>query len=215
MAATAPVVPALKLGQESLEKVLEALRAFFVVARARQERWVLAQARGRLPQQDVLEVIAEESARQAEFERRVVERVRRDASKALLLPEEKRADALRALLRREQVYARQRAEAMAVRALSAVDRVVLRAESPQGAFWRLGVRQTHTPDCVAMAGRFWPWPVLDEFHPPVHAGCGCSLHGLRDALAAGWIKPGDEVVDLAGAFQRMRAARALGDGGGD
>jgi hypothetical protein len=209
VAATAPVVPLLKLGQETLEKLLEALTRFFLVSRARQESWLLGKARGRLPQQDILDLIAEENARQAAFERKARARVKADGARALQLPPEEREAALRGLMRRERTYARYRSEAMAVRALSALDRAVLRRESPQGAFWKLNPDlKSHTADCLAMAGKFWPWEVLTDFHPPTHSGCGCSLHSYREAVGRRWLRPG-AVMDLRTAIARADAAKAL------
>lgn len=208
VAATAPAAPLLKLHQESVEKIIEALRTFFVVARARQQRWLLDRFRARLPQDDILTLVAEETARQAEFERRVIARVRRDSTVAFRLPEKERRKKLDGLIRREQVYARQRSEAMAVRSLAALDRAVLRRESPGGAYWRLDPNlRNHTPDCVAMAGKAWPWVVLDDFHPPTHSGCGCALHAVKVARSQGWLR--GNVLPLDVARRRASAARAL------
>lgn len=202
-----------KAGQEGVEKLLELLRGFFVLSRSREEEWaagVLRRVRG-ANQRDVMGVLADEAARRAEFERRVTARVRRDASRVLGLPERERGAELAKLLVREQRYAESRAQAMGERVLAAADRIVLRVESPQGAFWRLGVADKHTRDCLAMAGHFWPWEVLDVFHPPTHAGCVCSLHGYGTAVGAGWMKPGD-VQDVKAAMGRAAAARLLLEG---
>jgi hypothetical protein len=196
VAATAPALPLLKATTESIEKILEALTRFFVLMRAREDAWLLRTMRGRAPQEDILGLIAEENARAAEFQRRVLARVRRDAARALNLPEEKQEAAVEALLRREQTYARQRSEAMAVRALAALDRTVLRKLPPPpggewaGAFWKLDptVNQ-HTADCIAMGGRFWPWEALAVLFPPTHPGCRCSLHSWAEAVEHGWLRP--------------------------
>lgn len=204
-------MPPIKAGQESVEKILEALAVWFVLARARMDAWIVEQGkRQALPQQDILDLIATETAYGAEFERKVRERVSRDAAKALNLPAPERGAAVEKMLRRERTYARQRSEAMAVRALSAIDRVALRRESPDGAYWKLDpdVKQ-HTPDCVAMGGRLWPWPVLDGFHPPTHHGCRCSLHAVSYAKAKGWVGKTARVLDLETARRKAAAARAL------
>lgn len=198
VAAVSPVLPILKVGQETVEKLVEALRQFFVLSRARQERYLVTRFRGRLPQQDILDVIAEESGREAEFERRVLARVRRDGTKALYLPEEKRAERMKALVRRERRYARQRSEAMAVRALAALDRAALRIESPAGAEWHLDPNvKAHTPGCVIMAGHVLPWEIIDTYYPPLHAGCACSLRAPT---------PGKRVMTVTAA--RLLVARA-------
>lgn len=172
--------------------------------------------RGRLPQQDILDVIAEETARGAEFRRRVLDRVRRDAARALHLPDGKREKAIEGLLNREKVYARQRSEAMAVRAFSAVDRQVLRGlPAPPGgyagAFWKLDPTVSqHTPDCVAMGGRFWPWEALAVLCPPTHPGCRCSLKSWDEAVSAGWLSPGrHRWLPITDMVRKAHAALAL------
>jgi hypothetical protein len=118
---------------------------------------------------------------------------------------------VRGLTAREERYARQRDEAMAARAFAAVDRVVLREQSPTGAFWKLDPTVIeHTAGCLFMGGRFWPWQVLDRVHPPRHAGArvGCSATVRRSH--DGLLSPGD------GAWTRRRrcgARRHRGDGG--
>lgn len=190
--------------------MLSSLDSYFASARAREDAWALRvlQQRG-ASQADVLAVIADENARRAEFERKVRQRVRRDVTKALSLgtPAE-RQGAVLAVLGREENYAAQRSVAMAERSLALADRLVLRRESPQGAWWALGEAEQHTADCLAMAGHFWPWDVLDSFHPPTHAGCRCSLHGYAQAIAAGLMSPGD-VPDTADARRRAAAAKLL------
>jgi len=51
------------------------------------------------------------------------------------------------------------------------------------AYWKLGDRQTHTPDCVKLSqGK--PHRVqwfIDHGHaPPIHFGCGCSIRTVKD-----------------------------------
>ena len=202
LATVAPALPLVKVQKETVDGILAAFSVFFARSRARQDDFIVRRFRGRLPQQDILDVIANETARQGEFERRVSLRVKRDAQKALSLPTKRERDeALSRLIQRERHYARYRAEAMAVRAFSALDRVVLRKESPLGALWKLDPNvKEHTPDCVAMGGKVWPWAVLDLFHPPTHTGCRCSLHKVPDGVG---------VPDAAVALPRARAAMAL------
>lgn len=214
MAGTLPAAVGLllaaKTAQEGTEKLLELLRGFFVLSRSREEEWAAGVLRStaQANQADVMGVLADESARRAEFERKVRERVRRDSMRALSLEPKERGRELGKLLVREQRYAESRAQAMGERVLAAADRIVLRRESPQGAFWKLGVADQHTRDCLAMAGLFWPWEVLDTFHPPTHAGCVCSLHGYGTAIGSGWMKPGD-VQDVRAAMTKAAAARLL------
>lgn len=180
---TRPAVPVIRAGLESVEKVLQALVVFFRLMRARGEAWLAAQGRtAGLAASDVLALIAEEGARQGAFEVKVVERVRRDVTLALSLPEGQRVAAIRLILDRERRYARQRSEAMAVRAFAAIDRVVLRRVSPAGAFWELDPdAMTHTAGCRVLAGHAFDWGTLDAVHPPFgHAGCRCRLRALGD-----------------------------------
>lgn len=202
-AATAPVVPALEVAQESVEAILQGLRRFFVLMRAREQAWLvrtLGPDGVGMPMPDLLELIAEESRRSSAFAGRVEERVRRDVGTALNLPVGKRRDALDAILHRERVYAEQRSRAMAVRGLHAADRAHLRVVSPAGASWELGRAERHTRDCLAMAGRTWPWEALEVIRPPTHTGCRCRLR----AAAPGWRSP-----DVDAAVRAAHRAKAM------
>lgn len=201
-------VPALPL-LATQAAIVKALEEYLKALRWSNEDWVRRTVTPRLAQQDVFEVVADENARQLEFERKSRIRLARDLPRvyAIADPVERRR-ALEKVLERERVFARFRAESMAVRAIAAVDRVVIREESPQGAFWRLGHAVQHTADCIAMAGKFWPWVVLDDFHPPTHPGCRCSLHSFAVAVEHGWMQPGD-VQPLDVAMRRAAAAKAL------
>jgi 2'-5' RNA ligase len=48
-----------------------------------------------------------------------------------------------------------------------------------------------------MAGRFWPWVVLNEVHPLLHVGCGCRLFSYGDALAKGMMAATDVMSNQA------------------
>lgn len=52
-------------------------------------------------------------------------------------------------------------------------------------------------NCVSMAGRFWPWVVLNEVHPLLHVGCGCRLFSYGDALAKGMMAATDVMSNQA------------------
>lgn len=177
--ALAPAVALLKLGTESLEKILEGLRVFFVVARARQEKFIVRMSlrtRRPVPRSAIYDLIAREGFYQAEFERKVKERLTRKLRLAFQLPEKEQLPRLRKVLALEQVYARQRAEAMAVRSLGALDVEVLKLDYPQGAQWILGPAKQHTSGCRLLGGRVLPWVALDVLSPPAfHHGCGCRL----------------------------------------
>ena len=120
-------------------------------------------------------------------------------------------EALDAIARREQTYARQRSEAMALRFLNALDRHVLQQDSPLGAFWKRNRAVLKPfPDSLVMDGHFVPWSVLADFHPPTHPLDHCTLHSRAEALAKGWLRPENDLTeDQARALvARARAANA-------
>lgn len=152
---------------------------------------------------DVEAVLAEELDRARAFRLKAEERMRRDLPAALALPDTpERTAAVQAITAREAVYVRQREEAMLVRAIAAIDRMVLRRESPTGALWLLDPTvKEHTEGCLKMGGKFHPWPVLDRVHPPRHAGCPCRLIGYGEAIRRGLLTPG-AVLDVVDAIKR-------------
>lgn len=148
---------------------------------------------------DIEQHVAAEAVFQHAWQTRVRERVRRDLTLAWDHPVAERARRVQAVVARERRWAQARAEAGALRLAHAADRVVLKQESPWGARWELGAAEKHTPDCLAMAGKAYPWEVLDLFHPPVHVGCKCKLRAAAEK----------DVLELRVAVRRMVAARAL------
>lgn len=172
----------------------------------------LPRRRGAMPD-DIANAIAEEHDREAAFARLSAERVARDLPLVLAIPDPARREgAIRGLMRREQTYHRFHMEAVAARSIAAVDRAVLRRESPSGAYWKSDPTVVeHTAGCLVMSGggrgrgRFWPWAVLDRVHPPRHAGCPCRLHSYGDAIAHGWLNPAD-ILDVSAA---IRAASGI------
>jgi hypothetical protein len=199
-------VPAKAARATAAGAILSALVAFLAVQRARVRSWLSTQLRTRqpsVPLDDVAALIDEEERRGAEFEKRSAARFARDLTTALAIPDKAaREAAIRGITSREQRYARQRDEAMAARAFAAVDRIVLKGESPQGAYWwNDPTVSEHTAGCLIMGGKFWPWAVLDRVHPPRHGGCPCRLRGYGEAIADGLMSPGD-VVDVQTAIRR-------------
>lgn len=90
-------------------------------------------------------------------------------------PASRRA-ALEALLARERRIIKQREDAMRLRTTGTVEQRRVEQESPEGGFWKLSEHaQTHTPDCLAMAGKVWPHSILRIYHPPLHGACPCSI----------------------------------------
>lgn len=176
---------------------------FMAARRERDEAFLAEKLRPRTRERsDVETAIAEERVRADAFRAATEQRLRRDLPLMLAIPNPaEREAAVRGLLGRERRYQEQRAQAMVARAVAAVDRQVLRRESPSGAFWKLDPSvKEHTAGCLVMGGRFWPWPVLDRVHPPRHGGCPCRLVGYAAAVAAKLMKPGD-VLDLAAAMR--------------
>lgn len=205
----APVIALLRRGPRALGLILEAMRAFRIRAAAVEDAWVvkaLQRVEG-ITQADIMGVVVDERARRAEFDRKQEDRLRRDVTRVLALPEGQRADALSGVLRREQVYSFQRADAVAVRSLALADRITLRRDSPAGAFWVFQDDERTTVDCRMMGGQFWPWPALDILCPPTHIGCRCLLRSYEWALGAGLIKSGS-LMDVDTAVRRALAAKA-------
>lgn len=186
----AAAVPALALGRTAsvpLEALIEALEQFNVRARLHIGRVVGERTAGKLSPDEIAKTIARETEYGAEFERKALERIREDWAKIDALPVEDQPEAYRALLDRERRYAGQRAEATAIRAIRAVERVSVKLESPVGALWVLGPAEQHTRDCVAMAGKVWPWDVLETDHPPLGPGCVCYLLPMSEGVVRGLI----------------------------
>lgn len=162
---------------------------------------------------DIAATLGEEEDRAAEFAMRTQERLQADLPLALSIPDPvERERAVRGILNREERYMRQRAEAMTARGVAMVDRLQLRRDSPQGAYWKSDPTVIeHTAGCLVMSGggrgrgRFWPWEVLDHVHPPRHPGCPCRLHSYGHAIARGWLRPGD-VMDVR---QAIAAAQGV------
>lgn len=145
---------------------------------------------------------------EAEYQRKALERITRDLRIAMANPDARaRQDAVTALLTRERRYQQQREEAIATRALARAEQQTLKRTSPQGAYWMLSdYVSEHTLDCLALAGQFWPWDVLERYGPPRHHGCPCYLIGLEEAKSLGLMTDAD-IPDPADA--RVRVKRLL------
>lgn len=182
--------------------ILARVAQYVRVARARRMQVIrerVAVAAG--AEADIREVMELEADAETAYAQKQKERIRRELATIAAIPDAReRAEAVRRLMRQERRIDRQRDEMGAARAYAAVQRLELRRTSPAGAYWRLGERATHCPICLFMAGRFWPWEVLDLVHPPVHPNCACELYGYGSALAMGFIGPGD-VPDKADAIR--------------
>ncbi len=122
---------------------------------------------------------------------------------ALVKPESERAMAVQQILEREGRNEQLHIEAQVGRLSAGSNRLRVRAESPHGGYWQLGLRREHCPVCLTMAGKFWPWSVLERLRPQVHYGCGCTLRGLDEALELGLMRP----TDVRGAGQALKEAQ--------
>lgn len=153
-AQTAQAIPAKAARVAALSAITAALVTFLTRQRQQTRAWLERRlpvaARGLAPN-DVQQVIADEEVRDQAFAEKQAERMTSDLTAALAIPDPReREQRVQMILAREQRYARMRSEAMAARAFAAVDRLVLRTESPQGAFWRLDPNvKEHTAGCVA------------------------------------------------------------------
>lgn len=210
-AAEQPVEPSPARRASAAAVIVAALVTFLTEQRSRMKAWLGARLGERgaahsVSGEDIDRVIAQEELRAAAFAQRQTERFTRDLQTALAIPDrELREGAIRGLVAREEHNARMHAEAQAARAFAAIDRVVLRVQSPQGAFWKLDPTVVeHTAGCLLMGGRFWPWAVLDRVHPPRHHGCPCRLAGYGEAIADGLMGPG-AVMDVRQAIRRAAA----------
>lgn len=89
-------------------------------------------------------------------------------------------------MEREQRYYEQHLNASATRAEYSEEMDFVFDDSPDGGFWMLGPRKTHTEDCKMMAGKNWSWQTLRKINPMNrHAGCGCSVIPWRDGYPTG------------------------------
>ena len=164
------------------------------------------------PQGERLATIDEEQRREVVFRMRSLDRLEKGLRKALQEPDEvKRQAAVERVLRAEERYTLAREEAVVERAIASQERNLLRELSPSGAFWALSpfVVQ-HTPDCVAMSGKWWSWAVLDKVHPPLHHGCPCALFGLDEARERGLV-PREFTPSDSDAMHLLRARGLLKD----
>lgn len=166
-----------------------------------------------------INLIGRELGYEASFRTKQTDRVTNQLQNALALPTKEERDAkVKQIFDQEKRFTDLREAAMRERVLAGLHHYGLERKSPDGAFWQLGVANTHTPDCVAMSDHHWPWEVLHEFQPPVHPGCQCKLISTQEAIHKGLMSP-DAIGDPADAYSdamiRLRvAAQALKEGVG-
>jgi len=109
-------------------------------------------------------------------------RIQRDIVQLKSMDKIRLRDRIRDIVHRERYYNKLRLEALSRRLNGVFDHHKLRSEDPRsdysgGALWVMDYsKETHTNDCVAMAGKVWSWAVLRYVNPTNrHPGCGCSL----------------------------------------
>ena len=198
--------------------VLRILRALF---RRRQTETVSgktgleATLRKRFPNLDdatIRQIIQREIAFEDAFQRKTLKRVDQDLQKAGQLPtKEARTKRVTEIVNREKHYGVLRERAMWARAISHGNNATVRQQSPTGAQWVLGAAKNHTLGCLALAGKNWPWAVLDTIPPPIHTGCQCSLKPLGPTDT---VPPTGEAMSMARrAMSLEEAIRAVADPG--
>lgn len=202
----------------SIDEAVGVLRRFHAKVRVKNEAIVRKTLGARTPKADLAQAMADEAHLAQVFERRSHERFKAQLGRAAGEADHgKRVRMVQTAIAAERRYAVQRQQMVAQRSVAAVDRAALRRESPTGAAWRLDKSvKNHTPECVAMAGKFWPWAALDyhAFWPPVHGGCVCSLEGYGPAVSSGLIKAG-QVPDVLDAIRAIQVIRDLHTREGD
>lgn len=174
------------------------LGAFDALLAARAERLrtgfdvQLAADRPALPADDRARLVAEELERERAFAAKARARVARDLPGALAIADRAaREQAVRAIVDRERRYLTQREDAIAARLLGHVTAAAVRDVSPDGAFWKLNPALDNCARCASLAGKVWPWAVLDLLKPPIHPNCACSLFSVADARRLGWLTDAD------------------------
>lgn len=152
--------------------------------------------------EDVLRFVRDEVARDREFVRNQRDRLETDMKAAMLLDSpDKRRIRVQQILDREKRWTQMREQAALERSAARTNFLTVKEQSPEGAYWTLGQAREHTPDCIAMAGKFWPWEVLDHMHPQLHHGCQCHLLTKTEAVRLGLMYP-DQVPDTQDAIRR-------------
>lgn len=199
--------------RRSLSRAIAAARSVSLVRTTGLAAYVEEAYREREPnatRQAVQRAVRLEREREATFRARQVARMRRTLGRALREADPgRRVRRVQAVLDAERRYGLMREEAVAARAAGRADATVLQSRSPEGVVWKLGPREHHTLDCVAMANKAWPWDALwsEDMIPPVHAGCGCGLQSIAAFAVLHGYRP--KVPDVGAAVVAIRAAKAL------
>lgn len=191
-AATAALGTSAKVQKDAVKEAVKAIVSMLKAIDLRRRRYLRKEIPLAYPGADIGAALTEEAKREVVFRKRVEQRVRDGMKLATAAKDPSaRAAAIQGVLVRERRFAEQRTRASGERVLAAAEFQELRRLSPQGAYWSLGARRTHTADCIAMNGRFWPWEVLVVVHPLLHTGCGCFLRSFGEAIRLGLMTAND------------------------
>lgn len=135
--------------------------------------------------------------------RRSLNRIRDDVRGFKDMDKSQIRDRIRKIIQRERYYSQLRVKALVKRLDGIAEYLRLRTNDPRsdfagGALWVIDpTKETHTDDCVAMAGKVWSWNILRLVNPANrHPGCGCHLeadpsliHGVEAQTAPVGILP--------------------------
>ena len=135
--------------------------------------------------------------------RRSLNRIRNDIQQFKNWKKNEMRERIRKVIQRERYYSRLRMKALVRRLDGIVEYTKLRSDDPRsdfegGALWVIDpTKETHTDDCLAMAGKVWSWNVLRLVNPANrHPGCGCHLepdpslvHGVSGQAASIGVLP--------------------------
>lgn len=196
--------------QQASKQIVTAMAAFLKRRAKADLSTVMEAVRSAQPGSVTAEVVraleAEEREREEEFQRRVLKRWRDAVPVILGTPDPAiRAEKMRAFRAREKKILEARHQAMMERADGAANRTLLKALSPQGAYWKLNeFVNEHTLDCLVLGEKFWPWSVLDKWNPPLHHGCPCTLYSLQEAIDRGLMSL-DDIPDPEVARKKAKA----------
>lgn len=92
-----------------------------------------------------------------------------------------RQAAIQKLLDAERRYTVAHEQAVRDRVFAGLRNYHIQQVSPRGAVWHLGKAVNHTPICEFLAGRAWPWSLINRLNgPPLHHGCACFLTPVGD-----------------------------------
>jgi hypothetical protein len=183
--------------------VLRILRRLMQRRRIESVSTLEATLRKRFPGLDptvIRRIVEQEIKYEDAFDRKATKRVEADLQKVGQLDKDAQAKRIAEILAREKHYGVLRERAMWARAIGHAENEVVRLASPLGAKWVLGAAKNHSLGCLALAGKNWPWAVLDTIPPPIHTGCQCSLQPLG---------PNDTVPLTGEAMSMARRAMAL------